>query len=163
MLVALEHERYGKITYKESFWTGKRELSFGEVQLAREKRNVFAYECDGQKTVVTVKGNALWGAYLLIGDEKIKLSSAPTWYEILCSIAIILPFLVWGNSKELCSVVPIVGGAIGGGIGGAMAVVNCAVMKSIKDVRLKLAAWVCVLAATVAVGIGIAYMIIGMK
>ena len=53
--------------------------------------------------------------------------------------------------------------SIGGGIGGAMAVVNCAVMKSIKDVRLKLAAWVCVLAATVAVGIGIAYMIIGLK
>ena len=163
MLVTLEHSTFGRITYNEGFFTGKKELSFGEIQLVKQSKNLFVYECGGQKTEVTIKGTYLSGVSLIIGDEKIKLSSGPTWYEILCSIVIILPFLVWGNSKELCSIVPIVGGAIGGGIGGVMAVVNLIVMKDIKNVRIKLVAWICMLIATVLLGIGVAYMIIGLR
>ena len=161
MKITTNHHTYGTIVYNESFWTGKREISFGDCHLTKQDKRVYTYENDGQKTDVTVKGSFLSGVSLLIGEEKIKLSPGPKWYEILCSLTISVLFLVWGNSYYLCSIIPVIGGAVGGAIGGCMAVVNYAIMKGIKDAKMKLLAWGCIFGATFFLGVGLAYLFAG--
>ena len=88
---------------------------------------------------------------LVIGGETIALVPAATWYEIVCSVLIFAFVLVWGNSVALCSIFPIVGGALGGAVSGAMAIVNLYVMKSVKNIWVKLGLWLGFLVATLAI------------
>ena len=52
----------------------------------------------------------------------------------------VLPFIlimVWGNSVALCSIIPVVGGAIGGAISGGMGVVSLSLMKRQSNLLVK--------------------------
>ena len=78
-----------------------------------------------------------------------------TWYEIACSISIFALILVWGNSEYLYSILPVVGGAVGG----AMGFMNLLAMKSCKSVPAKLAVWVAMLLATLFLCFAVALVI----
>ena len=100
------------------------------------------------------------GICLKIGEETVEVEQKATWYETACSISVFVLIMVWGNSSYLCSIVPIVGGAIGGAVSGAMGFTNLLLMKACKNVALKLAVWAAMLIATLIVCFVLALAII---
>ena len=149
MKVSVQNETFGVLTLDESFWTGKKNLSVNGVALQKSGKNVFEYEQDGQKYTVILKGNFLTGATLWIGDQTIRMTEKPAWYEIASSVFIFVFILVWGNVPPLIDVLPLVGGAIGGLVSAVCAFVNLFLMKSTKNVLLKLLIFVLCFGVTI--------------
>ena len=151
MTYIVNHPTFGQIVYDENIWNGKIEITVNGIKLTKIKRTKFIYDNGETKIDVTVKGSALTGAKLIIGDETVIIVKAPAWYEVVCSISIFLIATIWGNNPVLCSIIPIVGGGIGGGISGLMAALNLHAMKSQKNIAVKLGVWLAMLIATFAI------------
>ena len=151
MKSSVNHAKYGLIEYEEGFWTGKKILTINGVRLTKQKKNVFIL--DGADGALTFKlsGNMLTGAFATIDGEVIQLIAPLKWYEIVLTVFIPVFVIVWGNSLMLCSIFPMIGGAIGGAISGIAACVNLTLMKKISSTPLKLLAWLGVFVATVLV------------
>ena len=147
-----EHTVYGQIVYNENIWIGKVDISINGVKLIKvqdkKKKNTYIYDTGEAKIEVLVLGNVYSGVKMTIGGETIEIEKKSSWYEIACSVSIFVLVLIWGNNPYLCSIVPIIGGAIGGGISGAMGILNLRAMKSIKNVAVKLAIWLAMLIST---------------
>ena len=148
MKASVQHIQYGEIVYEESFWTGKKNLIVNGVPLEKQDKKTYILNSDGENKLCNLNGNFVTGTKLTIGLEDIELTPAAKWYEIACSVFIFMLILVWGNSVALCSIIPIVGGAIGGGISGLMAFSNLIMMKNQKRIEIKLAIWLGMLLAT---------------
>lgn len=140
-----EDQTVGKIEYNESFWTGKKSLSINDVPLTKVEKNVFAYE-SGER--VTLSGNSMSGVKLEDKGMTVQIVPSVKWYEIVLSILPFLLIVIWGNSAYLRQIVPVVGGAIGGGVSAVLSGVNLFVVKNIKKVWLKILVSVGILAAT---------------
>ena len=149
MKAVRQHEIYGQIKYEESFWTGQKSLTVNGARLEKKDKNTFVWNVDGVDTLCTVKGGFINEATVEVGGEVISLTPKAIWYELVCSAVICMLIMVWGNSAALCKIFPLVGGAIGGGISGGMAVVNLLMMKKSENVGKKLLIWLGILAATV--------------
>lgn len=141
MKASIHHVGYGEIEYDENFWTGKRELSVGGQKLLKKKRNVYILNSETGALDCRIKGSFLTGATLYIDQDVIQISAHCKWYEIFCSVLIFAFVLVWGNSPQLCMIIPIVGGAIGGAISGLGTCINLLLMRKTKQVGLKLLIW----------------------
>ncbi len=129
MNVTIEHPKYGKISYDENAWTGRKTIVVGIRPCTKLNRRTFRLE-DG--TVARIRGNFLSGSTLLIGDEEFPLTPRVKWYEVVLAV---LPFIfdvVWGNVVELVAIFPIVGGAIGGLICGAGMFLSLYFMRKVK-------------------------------
>lgn len=148
MNVTQHHIGYGQIEYEENFWTGKKDLTINGIKLQKKNKNTFVLNSDEGTKLCHVKGSFLTGTKLMIDQDVIELTAAAKWYEIACSVSIFVLILIWGNSVTLCSIIPIIGDAIGGAISGAMACVNLLLMKKVKNVGIKLLIWLGILAAT---------------
>ncbi len=151
MISTIQHAIYGEITYDENFWTGKKVITIDGLPLVKEKKNVYLYNKGEEQIRILVKGSFLTGAKLVMGQEILEVTKPATWYEMACSVAIFVFITVWGNSETLCSMVPIIGGAIGGGVSGAMAIVNLLAMRSVKHIGVKLAVFLGMLVATMGI------------
>lgn len=148
MTERIHHDVYGDISYDESVWTGKKTITINGIVLVKQKKDVYLFD-DGQtQTYVQVKGSLLTGVKVVFGSDAVQVLRAPTWYETVCSVLIFMLVLVWGNTPALCAIVPIVGGAIGAAISGAMAVVNLMIMRNTKSVGAKLGIFVGFLVGT---------------
>lgn len=110
----IQHPTYGEIVYEESFWTGKRSLIIGGAPA--EKRTKTEYVFGDDKTLVFIKGNYLYGISLVIKGETIEITPKPRWYEIAVAAIPVVLAIVWGNSPVLCAILPMLGGALGGGL-----------------------------------------------
>ncbi len=149
MRVTIDDFVYGQIEYEESTWLGKRSVKIGGVQLLPQGRNAFLYD-NGERTIeVIITGNFATGLKLVIEGNEIPLTEKAKWYEIVLSAMIFILVLAWGNSVYLCSIFPIVGGAIGGAISGGLAGVCFLTMKKAKSVIVKLLIWLGMLALTI--------------
>lgn len=135
MKVIVTNEKYGEFVYEESFWTGKKELFLNGEKLEKSSKNVFLMN---NGDAVYLKGNYLSGVHITINDETFPLMSALKWYDILLSLLPFILVLIWGNSRGLVNIVPIVGGAIGGLFGGLGTGINLLLSKSIKNIWLKI-------------------------
>ena len=134
MKETMKHPVYGEITYNESYWTGKKVLTVNGVKAKAISKKEFVI---GEKKAV-LNGSALTGVSLVVDGETLQLSPKPKWYEVVLAI---LPFLfitTWGNNSTLCSIFPIIGGAIGGALGGAGAIVSLLLMRKAKNVFAKI-------------------------
>ena len=129
----------------------KRDISINGVKLIKEKKNVYIYDTGENKISVSVQGSIFAGIQLVVGKDIIEIEKKSAWYETACSIAIFVLVLIWGNNTYLCSIVPIIGGAIGGAISGGMGILNLRAMKSVKNVALKLTIWLAMLIATLGI------------
>ena len=147
----IEHALYGQIEYNENIWTGKRDISINGVKLIKDKKNTYIYDTGENKISVSVQGSIFAGIQLVVGKDIIEIEKKSAWYETACSIAIFVLVLIWGNNAYLCSIVPIIGGAVGGAISGGMAILNLRAMKSVKNVTVKLAVWLAMLIATLGI------------
>ncbi len=148
MTATVRHPAYGEIVFRESFWTGKRELTVNGSPLLAVNKKSFIFRRNGENLPVSVKGSFFTGTKLVVEDEEITLTPPAKWYECACSAFIFVLILIWGSSPVLCSIVPVVGGAIGGAIAGAMAVTNLLAMKSAGKLWLKIAIFVVFTVAT---------------
>ena len=134
MKTVLEHPIYGKISYCESFWTGKKRLFIGEKELQKVSKKEFS---DENGNIIQLKGNYLAGVKFVAGGEEIQLSPSVKWYEIALCVLPFLLILVWGNVPALFEIVPVVGGAIGGALSAVVAIIDLFIIKLIKQIWLK--------------------------
>lgn len=162
----IEHPVYGQIFYDESFWTGKKKISIGGTELQKVKKNIYSWFNGEKYEQVTLSGNMLLGVVLTIRGEKVWVLSKPAWYDWILSI-LPLMLMIWGNSLELCLIIPVVGGvlygAVGGGIGGALAglgiVTNVYLMRK-KNVAVKILLSLLITLVTFGIGALLGYMIL---
>ncbi len=137
MKKVINSSKYGDIVYSENFWTGKKAISINGVDLAKKSKNLYEYAKEDVTLQVEVKGNFTMGVKLMINDEEIIVTPAPKWYEIALSLIGFVLIMVWGNVPQLCSIVPVVGGAIGGLISGLLCMVNFVVITKFNKIWLK--------------------------
>lgn len=152
-------EKYGDISYEESFWTGKKIVKVNGVSLKKVNKTTFKSVSDEKTITVKIKGSFVQGATLQIEDEQFEIAPKTLWYEY---ILFILPFMltiVWGNSPELCSIIPVVGGAIGGAVSASFSLSSLVLMKNQKNPLLKVAIGLGAFIITFAVCYAIAYAI----
>ncbi|MBE6544226.1 MAG: hypothetical protein E7675_07470 [Ruminococcaceae bacterium] len=129
MKAVIQHEVYGQIEYTESFWTGKKTLTINGTPAQLVSKKEFNF---GGKTV-SIKGSYYSGTSLEIDGQIIEVFQKPQWYEVVLAF---LPFaflLVWGNSTVLCSIFPVIGGALGGALGGLAGCISLMFMKNTKS------------------------------
>lgn len=150
-----QHPVYGEILYTENIWTGKKSLTVnGQTQPVPKKE----FMIDGKKAIV--KGSFFSGATLLIEGEPIVLSAKPKWYESVLAFLPLIFLVTWGNNPTLCSIFPVVGGAIGGGLGGLAMVASLINMKKTKSVMVKLLIGIGIFAVTVLIAFVLALVLI---
>ena len=125
----IQHPTYGEIVYDENFWTGKKALTVNGVDAKPISKKEFMI--DGKKA--TIKGNFFAGINVCIDNETVELSPKPKWYEIVLAVLPLVFLLTWGNSPSLCSIFPVIGGAIGGALGGLSSVTSLLFMKKSKS------------------------------
>lgn len=129
----------GEIIYEESFWTGKKEISINGQKLKKLGKTLFEYtDEEGKITKVYLMGNFVGGTKITLDNQSIQVTEPAKWYEYALAILIFVVVLIWGNSPALCSIIPIVGGAIGGGISGAMGCGALILMKSTNNILYKI-------------------------
>ena len=112
------HPVYGQITYEENIISGKKSIFVNGKPLQKLDKKTFIWDDGPEKTLVKVKSAIPVYAALNLPDEQIWVVPNPLWYEWILSLLIPILVIAWGNSPALCSIFPIVGGALGGLIGG---------------------------------------------
>ena len=138
MKSVVQHEKYGNIIYEENFWTGKKTITIDGTRLEKASKTEFLYPMmDGTFTHVKLKGNYLMGVKLDINGETVQVVEAPKWYELVMYILTFVLILVWGNSPELCAIVPVLGGALGGLISAAIILAGLGISRKVKNGLVK--------------------------
>ena len=138
MKSVVQHEKYGNIIYEENFWTGKKTITIDGKQLTKVSRTKFMYPtADGTYTHVKLKGNYLMGAKLDFNGEVVQVVEAPKWYELVMYILTFMLILTWGSSPELCAIVPVLGGALGGLISAAIIMAGLTISRRVKNSLVK--------------------------
>ena len=157
MKATIQHETLGEIVYDENYWTGKKKLFQNGTELTKVDKRTFT-AANGEQ--LSVKGGFLFGAILLYGGQAIQLTPKIKWYEIVLSLLPLMLFLIWGNVVELCKIVPIVGGALGGAIGGIMFALEIYFIRAVKPIWLKLIIALVIFGAAFGIGAGLGYAIV---
>ena len=148
MVETVQHPIYGEIAYKESFWTGKKNLTFNGIEAQKISKKTYRI---GEKTV-ELKGNLNMGVKIIIDGETIEVSPTPKWYETALAILPIVFALTWGNSITLCQIFPVMGGAIGGLLGAFFSMLSLSFMKKEKKAFVKIIVGVAFFAVSVFAG-----------
>ncbi|MGM9858297.1 MAG: hypothetical protein ACI311_03505 [Bacilli bacterium] len=155
----------GDILYEESFWTGKKSLSFNGTPLTKVDKRTFKTVLkdennEEKETFITVRGSFISGTFLDFNKTSIEIYPKLKWYEIiLCLLPFILD-LIWGNSVTLCSIIPVVGGAIGGLISALFSFLSVFLMRKTSNILVKIAIALAVLLASFGVCALVGYLII---
>ena len=149
MQETIMHSVFGEIVYNENAVTGKKTITVnGEAAIALSRKEFLV---DGKKA--TLKGSFITGVELYIDDEKIVLLPKPRWYESLLSVLPFVFILIWGNNVYLCSIFPVLGGALGGALGALGSMLSLVLMKkadlALNKVLIGLAAFVLTVLASV--------------
>lgn len=132
MQKVIQHPTCGRIVYDENIWTGKKSLTVDGRAWQKKDKTTFLFQEGENILVATLKGSVLTGVTLSIQGERIAIVPKPS---VLDWILALLPFLVnivWSNSVELCSIIPVVGGALGGALNGVAIVIG---MNMIREKR----------------------------
>ncbi len=129
----VKNEKYGIIKYNESFWTGKKELNIDGKNFFKVAKNKYSYGQGDDLITAIIKGNMLTGVTILIENDEIEVVRKTKVYEYILAFLPFILICIWGNSQTLCSIFPVVGGAIGGAISGGMSIVSLMFMKKQKS------------------------------
>lgn len=156
MKVVVQHPTYGEIVYNEGSWSGKKSLTVNGIDAQPVSKKEFLI--DGKRAMI--KGASLMGATLYIDNETVELVAKPKWYEFALAILPFVFLMVWGNSEALCSIFPVVGGAIGGALGGVALVMSLMLMKKTTSPVLKALIGLGTLAATVLIAFILALLLV---
>ncbi len=161
MKVVIDDEKYGQIVYEESAWTGKKSICVNGVPLKKTAKNTYCLSEGDVCINFVVQGNYVKGSRLVVEGREIQVTQPVKWYEVAMSVAIFALVLVWGNMPALVSILPVVGGAIGGAISGLFMILNLIVIKQIKNIWLKAAISLGMCAAAFLICAGVGAAIVG--
>ncbi len=156
----IRESKFGKITYEESFWSGKKTITIGDITLTNISKTEFEYEQNGEKVKVELIGNFFKGISLKINEEIIEITSKTKWYEATLAIIPFVFVVIWGSIPALCSFFPVVGGAIGGAISALGGILILNYMKKTPNVLYKVLIGIAGFIATVLVCFLIALLFI---
>ena len=162
MQILVRHSTYGNILYEESAWTGKKTLTIQGVTARKEKKNVFLLPPEMGFPPLYLKGNYIAGTKLQIGTESITITPPVKWYEIMCAVFMVVFFITWSNSVALCSILPIIGGGVGGAIFGMMGFLCVIWMKSFGKVWQKLLIFLAVFFLTLIIASSLGLLLAGL-
>ncbi|MDE5563269.1 MAG: hypothetical protein K2J01_07000 [Clostridiales bacterium] len=114
------------LVYTESFWTGRRQLRYGEIELTRKSNKKFVGETDGGEVEFSVHGNRFKGIYVESATLQgpVCVVRKLTVLEYILAVLVLVPALIFG--------------AVGGAVGGVIACVNLYVMPKIETLWLKI-------------------------
>lgn len=152
----LQHPIHGEIVYNESFWTGKKTVTINGVDAQPISKKEFTAE--GKKVVII--GSSLSGLKLQIDNDIVEVSPKPKWYEIVLAVLPLIFLVTWGNSAVLCSIFPVVGGAIGGALGGVSSMTSLLLIRNAKSLLTKLLIGIVAFVVTVLIAFVLALMMI---
>jgi hypothetical protein len=134
MRTVVQDEQYGQIVYEEGFWTGKRYIVVNGQALSKLDKKTYRYtKSNGENVDFSVKGNFLTGVALVALGTRIQVVRKIAWFEWLFLILTLSVAFVWGNNQMLCSIFPVVGGAIGGALGAICASIPMVIAKFVKN------------------------------
>lgn len=154
MKVTVSHPTYGLITYEESFWTGKKIITFDGIPLTKINKTTYQYqslsadpftaseESASVPVTITVKGNYISGVSLVIGDETITLTAKAS------ALDFVLGYIPAGLFFAF-----VIGGAIGGALGALIGMGLTILMKTRKKTIHKVLICIGLSVAVLAVGI----------
>lgn len=135
MRVVVKHEKMGEFIYEENFWNGNKKVFINEVELVKTGKNAFQ-TAEGKKLLIL--GNFFTGLKAFTDEETIKISEPCKWYEYLLSFLPMLLIIIWGNTRPLTDIIPIIGGAVGGAICGLFGMLDLVFIHYIKNIWLKI-------------------------
>lgn len=115
-----ENTKNKTLIYQEGFWTGKRTISYDGTPLTKVKRNIYEYKKDEVAENFEIKGNQLVGVTINMFGNNVEVSRKLTWYEIVLSVLVFLPCILFG--------------AVGGAVGGVLGFTNVMVIRSINKI-----------------------------
>lgn len=130
MRTSVNHPVYGEITYEEGLWSGRKSVFVNGRELRKMDKKKFVFQEGENAILATLRGSALSGAALLVQGEEIWLYAKPAWYEWVLAVLPLVLNLIWGNSVQLCSIIPVLGGAIGGALNGVAMII---IMTNIRE------------------------------
>lgn len=164
MKSVVNHEKYGEITYEESFWTGKRKLFINGQEMRAVNKKTFQFDnSDGKIINLKLFGNTIIGVKAHIDGEVVVLMAPPSWYDWVF-MAIICAFgIVWGNVPALVKIIPLVGGAIGGLVCGIAAAAYLCVSRLVKKPIFKILIFILILGMEILINYAIAMIIISIR
>ena len=160
MKIIVENEKYGTIEYNESFWTGKKTIYVGGKLLTKKDKNKYVYNGEEGEIVVKANGNSFSGLDLMIMGSRVEIIPKTSVLEYILAFIPLIVVLIWGNSVYLCSILPIVGGAIGGAIAGGASVIGMIFMKRNKNFLMKILVSIVALAITMLICFLVAVLIL---
>ncbi len=111
MKETVQHEKYGTIEFTEGTIIANRTITVNGEALTKKSNKEFAFS---NGTAVKVVGGAFSGIRLEINDDVVQITNPGKWYEIAIYIAGLVLLIIWSSSYALVSIIPMVGGAIGG-------------------------------------------------
>lgn len=161
MKYSVKYNALGEVSYDESLWTGRKKIFVNGKELKKTARNTYEYIGeDGVSVPVYLSGNILTGAKLTYKNECVRLTPQTKWYEFVLAVFMVVFICVWGNNVYLVSIIPMVGGAIGGLIAAVCAIVFVIVSKNFKKVVFKLLIFLACFAVEVMLAFAVAYIIL---
>lgn len=120
VIINNENTKNKTLIYQEGFWTGKRTISYDGTPLTKVKRNIYEYKKDEVAENFEIKGNQLVGVTINMFGNNVEVSRKLTWYEIVLSVLVFLPCILFG--------------AVGGAVGGVLGFTNVMVIRSINKI-----------------------------
>lgn len=141
------------------FLDGQKVLVCQRQSFGKSSKNTFRLS-EGQ--YITLEGNFIKGSSVTIEGQKIVLTPAVKWYEIVLSVLPFILVLVWGNSQQLYNIFPVVGGGLGGFLGALFGFCNVVISKGVKNVFLKILISLGMMVATFLVCGAIGYAILSL-
>ncbi len=132
-------EKYGEIIFDENFWTGSRKVFVNGVQLKKMNKKTFVGEIGGVQTTAVITGGFLSGAIIDINGEKYRLTESAKWYDYVFAFMWVAVYIVLSVTPAFYTMVPIVGGALGGAIAGIGAALSLYTIKPMKNIAAKFA------------------------
>jgi hypothetical protein len=155
----MQHPVYGEIVYEESLWTGRKTLSVNGTVLQKVSKDTYSIPLGDESTRGILKGNVLTGVCLNISGEDIWIVPKAAWLDWVLSALPFMVIMLWGNNPRLCSIFPVVGGAIGGALGGVGAVITMLFVRSKKGF-VKVMTGLLIALATFAIGAVLGFVIV---
>jgi hypothetical protein len=160
MRSVIQTQKYGEIVFDESYWTGKKTVTVGGVQLKKVNKKTFVGEINGEQVTALIAGSFLSGAIIDVNGEKFRLTESAKWYDYLIAFIWLIPYFVWANSPVLCAILPIVGGGLGGAVAGVFLATGLLLIKSNKNIAAKIGISFAFFAATILANFLLAVVII---
>ena len=136
-------------------------LFIGEDAAERIKIKIGTAIEEASPRTMEVKGrNVITGLRLSDGRDTIQITAPIRWFVYVFAILPFILVMVLGNNRVVAEVFPVVGGAIGGGIGGLMTAVALYAAGRLRSPLLQIAVCIAITAVTVLICWGIGSAIV---